>query len=121
MEQPQEHHAEADREKHRVDVDRPEAHLRNLVSTVSNTPTTIGLLAIGQVGQVVLDVLTRVCVAASHVDQLTPITSGANKPEIWISTNPANSTTGSHGYPEVNASQKIMAIITHFPISNRYA
>ncbi len=58
-EQPQEQYAQADREQHAVDVDRPETHRGGILPVVGKTPVTgmrvaFRKLAPGQVGQVVL-------------------------------------------------------------------
>ena len=69
-EQEQEQDAEADREQHAVDVDRPKAHGLGFFGAVGKAPGAVGMLAIGQVLQVVLDVLARGMVFRSHSDQI---------------------------------------------------
>jgi hypothetical protein len=81
-EEEQEQNAEADREQHAVDVDRPEAHGLDFFGAVGKGPGRrvehravmahgpFGQLAVGQVLQVVLDVLAGGSVFRSHSDQI---------------------------------------------------
>ena len=69
-------HAKADRPNHRVDVDRPEAHRASLVHRMCKCPGSVRKLTIGQIGQMVLDVLVgRQCFAGHRTSFTSALSS----------------------------------------------
>jgi len=67
--------------------DRPEAHGLGLLGAMGYTPGAVGMLSIGQVLEVVLDVLARGMVFRSHSDQIQKVGFGWERSTPPFKTN----------------------------------